>query len=92
MHNVCMDHLFSAHTLNQFLYVSEVQFCLPFPALVFNSLTLSAEWDSDMASLLVLLHLLTPQPAGRKRPKKMSVGEAIDHLVKFHKVCQDNVI
>ncbi|XP_076735621.1 uncharacterized protein LOC106676715 [Maylandia zebra] len=46
------------------------------------------EWDSDMASLLVLLHLLTPQPAGRKRPKKMSVGEAIDHLVKFHKSCQ----
>ncbi|XP_041845943.1 uncharacterized protein LOC121642930 isoform X2 [Melanotaenia boesemani] len=31
------------------------------------------EWDSDMASILVLLHLLTPQPAGRKRPKKISV-------------------
>ncbi|KAL6478131.1 hypothetical protein MHYP_G00139660 [Metynnis hypsauchen] len=45
------------------------------------------EWDSDMASLIVLLHLLTPQPAGRKRPKKISVGEAIDHLVKFHKSC-----
>ncbi|XP_028448051.1 uncharacterized protein LOC114564737 isoform X3 [Perca flavescens] len=45
------------------------------------------EWDSDMASLLVLLHLLTPQPAGRKRPKKISVGEATDHLVKFHKSC-----
>nr|XP_024654248.1 uncharacterized protein LOC106676715 [Maylandia zebra] len=28
------------------------------------------------------------EPAGRKRPKKMSVGEAIDHLVKFHKSCQ----
>ena len=49
--------------------------------------TLSAEWDSDMASLLVLLHLLTPQPAGRKRPKKISVGEATEHLVKFQKVC-----
>ncbi|XP_028451664.1 uncharacterized protein LOC114566987 isoform X2 [Perca flavescens] len=45
------------------------------------------EWDSNMASLLVLLHLLTPQPAGRKRPKKISVGEATDHLVKFHKSC-----
>ncbi|XP_059397323.1 uncharacterized protein LOC132129682 [Carassius carassius] len=45
------------------------------------------EWDSDMASLFVLLHLLTPQPAGRKRPKKISVGEATHHLVKFHKVC-----
>ncbi|XP_076135690.1 uncharacterized protein LOC143118536 [Alosa pseudoharengus] len=50
--------------------------------------TLSAEWDSDMASLLVLLHLLTPQPAGRKRPKKISVREATDHLVKFQKSCQ----
>ncbi|KAM8744547.1 uncharacterized protein AB9X84_016093 [Acanthopagrus schlegelii] len=46
------------------------------------------EWDSDMASLLVLLHLPTPQPAGRKRPKKISVGEATDHLVKFQKSCQ----
>ncbi|XP_030283307.1 uncharacterized protein LOC115587554 [Sparus aurata] len=46
------------------------------------------EWDSDMASLLVLLHLLTPQPAGRKRPKKISVEEATDHLVKFQKSCQ----
>ncbi|XP_041799636.1 uncharacterized protein LOC121611261 [Chelmon rostratus] len=43
------------------------------------------EWDSDMASLLVLLHLLTPQPAGRKRPKKISVAEAADHLVLFRK-------
>ncbi|KAL7834516.1 hypothetical protein SRHO_G00287630 [Serrasalmus rhombeus] len=34
-----------------------------------------------------LLHLLTPQPAGRKQPKKTSIEEAIDHLVKFHKSC-----
>lgn len=46
------------------------------------------KWDSDMASLLVLLDLLTPQSAGRKRPKKISVGEATYHLVKFHKSCQ----
>ncbi|XP_034059808.1 uncharacterized protein LOC117538313 [Gymnodraco acuticeps] len=46
------------------------------------------EWDSDMASLLVLLHLLTPQPAGRKRAKKISVREAIDHLEIFHKSCK----
>ncbi|XP_036066766.1 uncharacterized protein LOC112141726 [Oryzias melastigma] len=46
------------------------------------------EWDTDMASLLVLLHLLTPQPAGRKRAKKISVEEATDHLVKFLKSCQ----
>nr|XP_001334318.4 uncharacterized protein LOC794378 [Danio rerio] len=46
------------------------------------------EWDSDMASLFILLHLLTPQPAGRKRPKKISVEEATTHLVKFYKSCQ----
>ncbi|XP_034543849.1 uncharacterized protein LOC117815929 isoform X2 [Notolabrus celidotus] len=46
------------------------------------------EWDSDMSSLLVLLHLLTPQPAGRKRAKKISIEEATDHLVKFQKSCQ----
>ena len=54
--------------------------------------TLCAEWDSDMASVLVLLHLLTPLPAGRKQPNKMSVREATGHLVKFHKVCQENTI
>ncbi|KAJ8333619.1 hypothetical protein SKAU_G00416270 [Synaphobranchus kaupii] len=45
------------------------------------------EWDSDMASLLLLLHLLPPQPAGRKRTQKISVAQAIDHLVVFHKSC-----
>ncbi|KAF7640721.1 hypothetical protein LDENG_00020090, partial [Lucifuga dentata] len=39
-----------------------------------------------MSSLLVLLHLLTP--TGRKRPKKISIEEATDHLVKFQKSCQ----
>ncbi|KAM8766253.1 uncharacterized protein AB9X84_005521 [Acanthopagrus schlegelii] len=39
------------------------------------------QWDSDMASFLVLLHLLTPQPAGRKRPKKISACQSLeDHL------------
>ena len=45
------------------------------------------EWDSDMASILLLLHLLSPQPAGRKKTQKISVAQAIDHLVVFHKVC-----
>lgn len=44
-----------------------------------------------MASLLVLLHLLTPQPAGRKRPKKISIEDATDR-VKFQMVCRDNTI
>ncbi|KAI3369626.1 hypothetical protein L3Q82_025338, partial [Scortum barcoo] len=47
------------------------------------------EWDSDMSSLLVLLHLLTPQPTGRKWPKKISIEEATDHLGKFQKSCQN---
>ncbi|KAL1282329.1 hypothetical protein QQF64_001132 [Cirrhinus molitorella] len=52
------------------------------------------EWDSDMASLLALLALLTPQSAERKQPKKINVGEAT-YLLKFHKSCQsldDNLL
>ncbi|KAI4792374.1 hypothetical protein KUCAC02_033418, partial [Chaenocephalus aceratus] len=49
----------------------------------------SPEWDSDMASILLLLHLLSPQPAGRKKEtQKISVAQAIDHLVVFHKSCR----
>lgn len=29
-------------------------------------------WDSDMSTLLLLLHILSPQPAGRKRTTKIS--------------------
>ncbi|KAG9260186.1 hypothetical protein AMEX_G16206 [Astyanax mexicanus] len=47
-----------------------------------------AEWDSDMASLLLLLHILPPQSPGRKKAQKISVRQATDHLVMFHKVCQ----
>ncbi|KAI4807864.1 hypothetical protein KUCAC02_027640 [Chaenocephalus aceratus] len=43
------------------------------------------EWDSDMTSILLLLHLLSPQPEGRKKTQKISVAQAIDHLVVFHK-------
>ncbi|CAL8259141.1 unnamed protein product [Arctogadus glacialis] len=45
-------------------------------------------WDSDMSTLLLLLHILSPQPAGRKRGHKISARDAIDHLVVFHKSCQ----
>ena len=44
-------------------------------------------WDSDMSTLLLLLHILSPQPAGRKRGHKISASDAIDHLVVFRKVC-----
>ncbi|XP_018613767.1 uncharacterized protein LOC108937987 [Scleropages formosus] len=41
-------------------------------------------WDSDMASVLLLVHLLPPPPGGRKAAK-ISVREALDRLVQFHK-------
>lgn len=47
--------------------------------------TLFVDWDSDMASLLLLLHLLPPQ-AGKKRVSKISACEAVDRLVLYHKV------
>ncbi|XP_034147593.1 uncharacterized protein LOC114839093 [Esox lucius] len=43
------------------------------------------DWDSDMSSVLLLLHLLPPPP-GRKKTK-ISPTEAIDRLVHFHKSC-----
>ncbi|KAL7859047.1 hypothetical protein SRHO_G00141940 [Serrasalmus rhombeus] len=42
-------------------------------------------WDSDMASLLLLLHLLPPT-AGRKRIN-ISADDAEDKMVHFHKSC-----
>ncbi|XP_041841635.1 uncharacterized protein LOC121640029 [Melanotaenia boesemani] len=42
-------------------------------------------WDSDMASLLLLLHLLPPT-AGRKRIK-ISPSDAVGKMVHFHKSC-----
>ncbi|KAK9538043.1 hypothetical protein VZT92_005604 [Zoarces viviparus] len=42
-------------------------------------------WDSDMSSILVLVHLLPPSPHGRKRPGKLSARQASDRLVKFIK-------
>ncbi|XP_026155544.1 uncharacterized protein LOC113126023 [Mastacembelus armatus] len=44
------------------------------------------DWDSDMASLLLLVHLLPPT-AGRKRRTKISPSEAVDKMVHFHKSC-----
>ncbi|KAJ4938505.1 hypothetical protein JOQ06_003120 [Pogonophryne albipinna] len=42
-------------------------------------------WDSDMSSLMVLVHLLPPSSQGRKRPGKLSARQASEHLVKFLK-------
>lgn len=46
---------------------------------------LSVDWESDLATILLLLHLLPPTSKGKKH-KKISASEAGDHLVKFLKV------
>ncbi|XP_039647127.1 uncharacterized protein LOC120553108 isoform X2 [Perca fluviatilis] len=43
------------------------------------------DWDSDIASILLLLYLLPPT-AGRKRTK-ISPSDAVDKMVHFHKSC-----
>ncbi|XP_028290864.1 uncharacterized protein LOC114454516 [Gouania willdenowi] len=42
-------------------------------------------WDSDVTSLLLLLHLLPPTTGGQKKVTKMSSAKAADHLIKFMK-------
>ncbi|CAL8332938.1 unnamed protein product [Arctogadus glacialis] len=42
-------------------------------------------WDSDLAAILLLVHLLPPTAKG-KRHGKISATEAADHVVKFMKV------
>ncbi|XP_067257300.1 uncharacterized protein [Chanodichthys erythropterus] len=44
-----------------------------------------AGWDSDLASVLLLLHLIPPSPQGRKRPGKMSAHQAERNLIVFKK-------
>ncbi|XP_050990265.1 uncharacterized protein LOC127180332 [Labeo rohita] len=44
-----------------------------------------SRWDSDVAAILLLLHLLPPTVKGRKTGK-ISATEAADHVVKFMKV------
>lgn len=43
-------------------------------------------WGRDLASIILLLHLIPPSPQGRKRPGKMSASQAEKHLVIFKKV------
>ncbi|XP_072574593.1 uncharacterized protein [Paramormyrops kingsleyae] len=44
------------------------------------------KWDSNLATLLLLVHLLPPQPGG-KRAAKISAADAADRLVVYHKFC-----
>ncbi|XP_026119256.1 uncharacterized protein LOC113098413 [Carassius auratus] len=48
----------------------------------------SPEWDRDISSFLLLLHLLPPLASGRKKIQRISISQAIDHLVVFHKACR----
>ncbi|XP_043971486.1 uncharacterized protein LOC122830304 [Gambusia affinis] len=43
------------------------------------------EWDSDLAAILLLVHLLPPTAKGKKHVK-VSAAEAADRVVKFMKV------
>ncbi|XP_042082578.1 uncharacterized protein LOC102307055 isoform X2 [Haplochromis burtoni] len=42
-------------------------------------------WDSDMAALLLLLHLLPPTSKGHKKTARISSAQAANHLVRFIK-------
>ncbi len=45
----------------------------------------TTDWDSDLSTLLLLVHLLPPS-AGRKMAAKISASDAVEKLVVFHKV------
>ncbi|XP_027869957.1 uncharacterized protein LOC114142738 [Xiphophorus couchianus] len=51
-----------------------------------DDLANTSSYDQEMASLLLLLHLLPPQPGGQKSPK-ISASDAVERLVVFHKSC-----
>ncbi|XP_054894428.1 uncharacterized protein LOC129365316 [Poeciliopsis prolifica] len=51
-----------------------------------DDLTNTSSYDQEMASLLLLLHLLPPQPGGQKSPK-ISASDADERLVVIHKSC-----
>ncbi|XP_039539974.1 uncharacterized protein LOC120487716 [Pimephales promelas] len=48
----------------------------------------SPEWDSDISSFLLLLHLLSPQASGRKKANRISISQAVDHVLVFQKACR----
>ncbi|KAL2097491.1 hypothetical protein ACEWY4_006698 [Coilia grayii] len=48
-------------------------------------------WDSDLSSILLLLHLLPPSAQGRKKPGKMSATQAMGNLVVFRKVRRNSI-
>ncbi|KAK0149550.1 hypothetical protein N1851_009706 [Merluccius polli] len=47
--------------------------------------SLGSGWDSDLSSIILLLHLIPPSAQGRKRPGKVSATQAEKNLVVFMK-------
>lgn len=45
------------------------------------------EWDSDMATVLLLLHIL-PHQTSKKNTKRISAAQALDRVVVFHMSCR----
>ncbi|XP_035985954.1 uncharacterized protein LOC118559372 [Fundulus heteroclitus] len=46
---------------------------------------LASGWDTDLAFIILLLHLIPPSCQGCKRPGKVSASQAEKHLVVFQK-------
>ncbi|XP_051795507.1 uncharacterized protein LOC127537497 isoform X3 [Acanthochromis polyacanthus] len=47
------------------------------------SLQQDSGWDSDLSSILLLVHLLPPTPKGHKKSAKISPCQAVDHVVRY---------
>lgn len=47
-------------------------------------------WDSDLSSILLLLHLLPPTSRGQKKTTKISSAQATSRLVRYLKVCKSS--
>ncbi|XP_073764364.1 uncharacterized protein si:ch211-196p9.1 isoform X4 [Danio rerio] len=64
--------------------VEELLLGAEFPAKVSEE-TADFFWDSDLSSILLLLHLIPPSAQGRKKPGKVSASQAERNLVVFKK-------
>ncbi|KAK1881045.1 Baculoviral IAP repeat-containing protein 6 [Dissostichus eleginoides] len=43
-------------------------------------------WDSDLSSILLLVHLLPPTSKGHKKSAKISSYQAVSHVVRYLKI------
>ncbi|XP_056317151.1 uncharacterized protein si:ch211-196p9.1 [Danio aesculapii] len=68
--------------------VEELLLGAEFPAEISED-TADFFWDSDLSSILLLLHLIPPSAQGRKKPGKVSASQAERNLVVFKKTGTD---